>query len=166
MISAFVSLGSNTDNAGAYLAQARSALAGLEGVTIIRQSPQYQTEPQDLKEQAWFTNQVLELGCSPEWQPENLLHSLLMVESALGRVRSTDSSLRYGPRCIDIDLLLFGKTTCNSPTCQLPHPRMHLRAFVLVPLQDIAPEVSIHGTKLKDLLQRLVYSVDGLCIRQ
>lgn len=166
MIPAFVSLGSNLGDPKTFLAQARKALSDLEGIHIIAESPVYSTEPQGIKDQNWFFNQVIELACSSDWQPELLVERFLVVESRLGRLRSADPELRNGPRCIDIDLLLFGDIRSFSSTCQLPHPRMHTRAFVLVPLQDIAPEVSIDGTKVKDLLQKLVYSVKGMRILQ
>lgn len=166
MITAFVSLGSNLGDPETYLAQARKALSDLEGIQIVTESPVYSTEPQGIKDQNWFCNQVLELACSPEWHAELLLQGLLRIETSLGRTRYNAPELRNGPRCIDIDLLLFGNVLSASSTCQIPHPRMHTRAFVLVPLQDIAPEVSISGTKVKDLLQNLVYSVKGMRILQ
>lgn len=166
MITAYVSLGSNLGNATEYLAKARKAVAALRGISIVKESPQYRTEPQDMKEQDWFINQVLELHCTADWDPDSLMQSLLAVEASLGRSRSTDPALRYGPRCIDIDVLLFGEQCSASPICQVPHPRMHMRAFVLVPLRDIAPEVSIKGVKVKDLLHTIPYSVEGSCIRQ
>ncbi|MEG2172180.1 MAG: 2-amino-4-hydroxy-6-hydroxymethyldihydropteridine diphosphokinase [Desulfovibrionaceae bacterium] len=166
MITVFISLGSNLGDAQGALAKARIAVAALEGVDITAASPLYKTEPQGFHDQPWFVNQVLQLACAEHWQPSTLLHALLHVETCLGRVRSSNAAVRFGPRCIDIDLLLFGNEHCLQPSCQVPHPRMHERAFVLVPLQDIAPQVTIAGTRIDKLLQDLAYSVKDQRILQ
>lgn len=165
MNTAFVSLGSNLGDAQDTLAKARLSLSRLQAVKVEAASPLYFTEPQGLRDQPWFVNQVLQLACDNCWQGSTFLQALLEIEAKLGRVR-TASSPRYGPRCIDIDLLLFGSERLDSPECQLPHPRMHQRAFVLVPLQDIAPQVTIAGATIDEILQRLTYSVEGQRILQ
>lgn len=165
MNTAFVSLGSNMGDAQNHVAEARHALAALPDVRLEAASPVYFTEPQGLHDQPWFVNQVLRLGCASRWQGDIFLQSLLDVESRLGRVRSPHAH-RYGPRCIDIDLLLFGDEIRTEAHCQLPHPQMHKRAFVLVPLQDIAPQVTINGTCVVKILQSLTYSVEGQRILQ
>lgn len=165
MKTAFVSLGSNLGNAQGTLAKARLSLSDMQGVQLEAASPLYFTEPQGLRDQPWFVNQVLQLACDDCWQGRTFLQALLAIEAQLGRVRTTDSQ-RYGPRCIDIDLLLFGNESLDSPECQLPHPRMHQRAFVLVPLQDIAPQVTIAGAAVDKILQGLTYSVEGQRILQ
>lgn len=163
---AFVSLGSNMGNSQETLSQARDAIAAFNGVRLDAASPIYSTEPQGLHDQPWFVNQVLQLSCSDSWHSDTFLQALLEVEAQLGRVRSPDAALRNGPRCIDIDLLLFGDEHSSQPQCQLPHPRMHKRAFVLVPLRDIAPQVTIGGTSVDNILQGLTYSIEGQRILQ
>lgn len=165
MNTAFVSLGSNMGDAQEHVAQARQALTALPEVRLEAASPLYFTEPQGLRDQCWFVNQVLRLDCGPRWRGDILLQSLLEVESRLGRLRLPEAP-RYGPRCIDIDLLLFGDEIRNDKHCQLPHPQMHKRAFVLVPLQDIAPQVTINGARVDKILQTLTYSVEGQKILQ
>lgn len=166
MITAFVSLGSNMGDSEDWLAQGRAALAALEGVRVDALSPIYHTEPQGLREQPWFANQVLRLQCAKSWQAQTLMQALLQAETDLGRVRATDPALRNGPRCIDMDLLLFGDVVSAEAFCCLPHPRMKERAFVLVPLRDIDPKVSILGQTVEELLQCLSYSLEGQRIRQ
>ena len=164
---AFVSLGSNTDDARAQLCRALEALAALPGVGVAAQSPVYRTEPQELRAQPWFCNQVVALACAPAWTAQALLSALLEVEKAQGRVRSADPALRFGPRCIDLDLLLFGQECHHEPNCTVPHPRMLYRAFVLVPLRDVAPQVILpNGKTPGQTLDALRYHVLGDIIRQ
>lgn len=103
---------------------------------------------------------------APVWRPQSLLAAMLRLESALGRVRSPDPALRYGPRAIDADLLLFGEEHCSDPACRVPHPRLTQRAFVLVPLLDIAPQIRVEGTAAAQWLARLNYRLDGCRIFQ
>ena len=166
MIQAFVCLGSNMGDAEAHLAAARREIASLPGVTLVAESSLYRTEPQGKKEQPWFLNQVLELDCAPEVTAEGLLDALLAGETAMGRVR--DAGDRFGPRVIDMDLLLFGsEREEGNPHLILPHPRMAERAFVLVPLLEIAPELCMpDGTAVQTLLDRLQYRLEGSAIFQ
>lgn len=95
-----------------------------------------------------------------------MLEGLLKIEQELGRQRD-DRQQRFGPRTIDLDLLLFGDCVCETSRLTLPHPRMRERAFVLVPLQDIAPDlVFFDGQSLKTALSALVYELGGNMIRQ
>lgn len=159
---AFVSLGSNMGNAGAYLDRALEALAALPRVHLHALSPRYLTQPQGVRDQPWFTNQVAHLACAPPYTAGGLLAALLDVEARLGRVRHSDALLRYAPRCIDLDLLLFGDEHSDDPVCTLPHPRLVERAFVLVPLRDIAPKSHVaHGVTPEQALEKLVYSVQS-----
>ncbi len=105
-IRAFVGLGSNSSEAENMLARAREGLAGLPDLRLGAISPVYSTEPQGYADQPWFLNQVVELLPLPLWRPQSLLAAMLRLETALGRVRSPDPALRYGPRAIDADLLL------------------------------------------------------------
>jgi 2-amino-4-hydroxy-6-hydroxymethyldihydropteridine diphosphokinase len=125
---AFVSLGSNLGERVTALRAACEALAGLPDTDVIGASPIYETEPQDLPDQPPFLNQVvcLETGLGPD----ALLAACQAIEAAAGRVRT----VRFGPRTLDVDILLIEGVVCDSTTLTLPHPRMWQRAFVLVPL--------------------------------
>ena len=164
---AYISLGSNQDEPEAWLARARQALQTEPGLRLGALSPIYRTEPQGLRAQAWFANQVAELRCAPELGPEGLLARLLAVETRLGRQRSADPALRFGPRCIDLDVLLYGAETRAGPELILPHPRLAERAFVLVPLRDLCPDLVLpNGQRLTDALAALSYAVEGQRIYQ
>ena len=165
MTNSFIGLGSNMDNPPQRLATARSALAALPGVRLLAVSPVYRTEPQGNKNQPWFHNQVAHLACGPQWSAPALLDALLAVEAALGRQRRGEA--RRGPRRIDLDLLLFGTELCKNERLCLPHPRMFERAFVLVPLQNIAPELVLpDGRSLQRCLAALSYRLQADCIYQ
>jgi 2-amino-4-hydroxy-6-hydroxymethyldihydropteridine diphosphokinase len=126
-------------------------------VEICKVSSVYETEPELCRSTmseglvdkgSWFLNMVLELKTSLE--PMNLLELLLEIEGQMGRKRTR----RYGPRNIDLDLLLYDDLVLNSDKLTLPHPRMHERRFVLVPLVEIAPQV-VHPL-LKKNVKRLL----------
>ena len=106
-----------------------------EGLSAIAVSSAYETEPLYLEEQRWFVNCALVARTG--MPPDSLMRYLQGVERKMGRVRE----LRYGPRVIDIDLLLYGQSIVSEPTLVIPHPRMAERAFVLVPLAEVAPDL-------------------------
>jgi 2-amino-4-hydroxy-6-hydroxymethyldihydropteridine diphosphokinase len=165
MTSAYISLGSNMDNPQQQLAAAREALIALPDVHSAEFSPVYKTEPQGVKEQPWFYNQAARLLCGPSWSALSLLEALLAMEVALGRQRTGEK--RFGPRRIDLDLLLFGSEQCKNELLCLPHPRMFERAFVLLPLQDIAPELIFpDGGNVKSRLAALSCRLQAGCILQ
>jgi 2-amino-4-hydroxy-6-hydroxymethyldihydropteridine diphosphokinase len=165
MTSAFIGLGSNMDNPPQRLAAARCSLAALPDIRLLAASPVYRTEPQGKKEQRWFYNQVVHLACGSQWSAPILLEALLALEAALGRQRLGET--RFGPRRIDLDLLLFGTELCKNAQLYLPHPRMFERAFVLVPLQNIAPELVFpDGRSLQGCLAALSYRLQADCIYQ
>ncbi len=160
---AFISLGSNLGDLEDNLRQARETLSRLPEVRLDSQSTVYLAEPQDVRDQPWFANQVVSLDCGPVWTAQELLRTLLEIEDRMGRVRERDK----GPRIIDLDLLLFGSQRHDSPELTLPHPRLRERAFVLVPLRDIAPELVFpDGTRLPEALARLSFHVRGRGIYQ
>lgn len=161
---AYVSLGSNCDAASRMLAEAARRLAALPGVEVRGASPVYSTEPQDYADQPWFLNQVLKLGLESRWRPRAFVGALLEQETLMGRVR--DPALRFGPRVIDLDLLLFGEDRCDAPDCTVPHPRLLRRAFVLVPLLDVAPGLTVDGVPLSEALRGLGYRLSGQKIFQ
>jgi 2-amino-4-hydroxy-6-hydroxymethyldihydropteridine diphosphokinase len=132
----YLSLGSNMGEREDRLAQGLDALEQ-EGVSVMARSSVYETEPQDLTEQPWFLNMVVE--CHTRALPLQLMNLLLRIEREIGRVRH--ASLQRGPRPIDLDILLFGNAVIDMPQLTVPHPRMLQRRFVLEPLLEIAPEL-------------------------
>ena len=127
----FVSLGANLGDRHAYLRAARRGLTALAGTSVLAASRVYETSPQDLEDQPAFLNQVLCL--ETDLAPGELLAACLAIEGAAGRERGA----RFGPRTIDVDILLFEDVTSDDPELTLPHPRMWQRAFVLAPLAEI-----------------------------
>ncbi len=136
---AFVALGANLGDPARTVEAACMALAALPGVALQQRSSLYRTAPVGLQNQPDFINAVVALDTSLE--PLALLQALLAVEAEFGRLRRE----RNGPRSLDLDLLLHGDRELETPELSLPHPRMHLRAFVIVPLCEIAPDVIIPG---------------------
>jgi 2-amino-4-hydroxy-6-hydroxymethyldihydropteridine diphosphokinase len=130
---AFLSLGSNLGDRAENLRRAFRELAA-RGFPCARRSSLYLTEPVGGPPQDWFVNAVAEILTGET--AEALLAACLDVERAMGRVRTE----KDGPRTIDLDLLLFGNETRDTPTLTLPHPRLHERRFVLLPLAEIAPD--------------------------
>ena len=163
-IKAFVSLGSNSENAREMLKKAAKGISNFSGVKIAGFSSIYETEPQDYAEQPWFFNQVLELDVSNVWQAPEFLKSLLQLETSLGRIRNP--ALRYGPRVVDIDLLCFNNEAILLESCILPHPRMTKRAFVLAPLAEISPNLQINGHSPDYWLNLLDWTLKGNKIYQ
>jgi len=130
--SVFLGLGSNLGDSEATIER---SLLSLErrGFRVTARSSLYLSEPVDAPAQNWFLNAVVEGATG--LAPHELLACCLEVESELGRVRT----VRHGPRTIDIDLLLYGDIVCQTADLTLPHPRLHERLFVLLPLEEIAP---------------------------
>jgi 2-amino-4-hydroxy-6-hydroxymethyldihydropteridine diphosphokinase len=150
MAKVFVALGSNLGDRASNLARARERLA--RGVlTDPVASSIYETEPWGPVAQGRYLNQVI--GGETALAPRALLSKLFEIERALGRDRSSEE--RYGPRTIDLDILLYGDRTVREPDLQIPHPRMLERAFVLVPLAEIAADTAIGDVRLTDALARL-----------
>jgi 2-amino-4-hydroxy-6-hydroxymethyldihydropteridine diphosphokinase len=129
---AYLSLGSNLGEKAENLRLARKELTR-RGLYIQKASSLYKTEPVDYLAQDWFLNQGLQAGTN--FAPDQLLDCCLQVETHLGRERRVVK----GPRLIDIDILLYDETIIKSARLEIPHPRMHLRRFVLEPLAAIAP---------------------------
>jgi 2-amino-4-hydroxy-6-hydroxymethyldihydropteridine diphosphokinase len=147
----YFALGSNVGDREKNLRTAIAALAGA-GVRVTKISSFYETEPVDLREQPWFLNCVVE--GETEVSALELLRALRAIETQMG----SKKLVAKGPRLIDLDILLFGDETIDTPELQVPHPRMHLRKFVLVPLAEVAPNLkhpSWSGTAA-DLLARTV----------
>lgn len=149
MTLAYVALGANLGDAEGTLRAAQGEIAALPGAHLLKVSSLYCTAPVGLKRQPNFINGALVLdydGTSHE-----LLAALFSIEQRFGRQRSIPNA----PRTLDLDLLLFGSESSDDAVLTLPHPRMHERAFVLAPLQEIAPGLVIpgHGA-VADLLEK------------
>ncbi len=148
---AYISLGSNLGDTNKNLSNACDHIENLHNTKILKKSSIYLTEPQGLKDQPWFANQVLKVKVQ-DMEPITFLHKLLKIEIFMGRKRNT----RWGPRIIDLDLILFENKIINTKELTLPHPRMIKRAFVLVPLLEISPEVKLpSGEEVKKYLQKI-----------
>jgi 2-amino-4-hydroxy-6-hydroxymethyldihydropteridine diphosphokinase len=149
---AYVALGSNLGDRVGHLAAGRRALEATSGVHAVRASRLYETDPVGPPPQGPYLNAVLEL--TTDLSPEALLARLLAIESERGRTRGPQRDL---PRTLDLDLLLFGTRRLRRPDLEIPHPRLHERAFVLVPLCDLAPELRHPriGATMAELLRRL-----------
>jgi 2-amino-4-hydroxy-6-hydroxymethyldihydropteridine diphosphokinase len=132
-VRAYVGLGSNLGERAAYLLLGLSALSRLPKTHLLRLSPVYETDPVG-PPQPPYLNMVAEL--ETELSPKGLLAEMLRIEKALGRERRE----RWGPRTLDLDLLLYGDLVLEEAGLSVPHPRLHERAFVLVPLLDLLPE--------------------------
>ena len=150
MACAYLGLGGNLGDRAAAL---REALTKLEaaGIRITALSSVYETEPVGLRDQPCFLNMVCAI--ETDQTPFDLLVTLQNIESAMGRVRT----VRWGPRIIDLDILLYDEITLNTPYLTIPHPRMIERAFVLRPLAEISPDL-IHpgmGLTIETLVQHL-----------
>lgn len=139
MKSAYIALGANLGDPVATVRAAFAALSGLDGVRLAAASSLYRTAPVGLADQPDFINAVARVDTS--LAPESLLKTLLGLEAEFGRVRQE----KNGPRTLDLDLLLYENLVLDTPDLVLPHPRLHLRAFVLAPLAEIAPELAIPG---------------------
>ncbi len=130
---AYLSLGSNLGDRRANLRNAIGKLLSFGKLLAV--SSFYETEPLDFTEQPWFLNCAVAL--QTELKAEDFLVEIMAIEREMGRQRTQPK----GPRTIDIDILLFGKATLQTPRLTLPHPAMHQRRFVLQPLAEIAPDV-------------------------
>jgi len=146
---AYLALGSNLADRSRLLADALEHLARSPGNRLTATSPVYETKAVGLADQPDFLNLVARL--ETDLTPHALLDLCLAIEHRLGRVRRE----RWGPRTVDIDVLLLGDLTLSDERLTLPHPRMTERAFVLVPLADLAPDLPVNGLAVRDHLARL-----------
>jgi 2-amino-4-hydroxy-6-hydroxymethyldihydropteridine diphosphokinase len=145
----YLSLGSNLGERAKNLQEAIAALRNA-GVQVVRTSSLYETEPVDYLDQPWFLNCAVE--AETELAAPELLRALRGIETQMG----SKKLIAKGPRLIDIDILLYGNEVIDTPELQVPHPRMHLRRFVLQPLAEIAPNVQhpIPHLSISELLAR------------
>ncbi len=139
---AYIAFGSNLGDRRVNIQGALQRLNLENGVSLIRISPVYQTEPIGFNEDVPpFYNGVAEIEV--EFSAYHLLNILMRIENQMGRTREVSQG--YASRIIDLDILIFGRQTINQPNLQIPHPRMLQRWFVLKPLVDLYPELKIPG---------------------
>jgi 2-amino-4-hydroxy-6-hydroxymethyldihydropteridine diphosphokinase len=147
---AFVGLGANLGDREGTIRRALELLAAREGIEIVAVSALRETEPVGYVDQPSFLNGAAEVETT--LRPRELLDALLDVERGLGRERGE----RWGPRTIDLDLLLYGDERIAEPGLTVPHPRLHERRFALEPLVELDPDLDVPGRgRLADLLARL-----------
>ncbi len=133
----YLSLGSNCGDRIGYVQQATSLLGASDGISIIRTSAFYETEPWNMNSETWFVNAVLEIKTT--LSPQDLLKECQRIEQQLGRKRTQDNQSGYSDRTIDIDILFYNKDIINEENLTIPHKYLHLRAFTLVPLLELIP---------------------------
>lgn len=145
-----IALGSNLGDSSAILEAAIVMLAKTPGITVTSQSSWYQTAPVGPPQPDYLNGCVI---IDVQLTPQDLLQTTLSIEKQFGRERPE----RWGPRTLDLDILLFDNLIIDTPTLQIPHPRMSERAFVLVPLAEIAPDwlEPVSGCAIAQLVQRV-----------
>jgi 2-amino-4-hydroxy-6-hydroxymethyldihydropteridine diphosphokinase len=151
MVDALIALGGNVGDARTTIARAIAMFCDGTAVRLVARSSDYRTPPWGVTEQPAFINACI--AAATTLSPVDLLARALSVEKALGRDRTGER--RWGPRPIDIDLLAYGDLALDTPGLQLPHPRLFERAFVLVPLAEIAPDRLVGGRRVRDGLAAL-----------
>jgi 2-amino-4-hydroxy-6-hydroxymethyldihydropteridine diphosphokinase len=141
MVRSFVGLGSNLDNPREQIRRALDLLRAEAGVELVAVSSLRETDPVGYERQPRFLNGAAELRT--ELSARDLLGRLLAIERRLGRVRGKGP--RFGPRTIDLDLLLYGDEVLHEPGLVVPHPRLHERRFALEPLAELDPALEVPG---------------------
>lgn len=136
MAIAYLSLGSNKGDRIGFVQQATSLLNATDGISLIRTSAFYESEPWGMESETWFVNAVVEVKTT--LSPQSLLAECQRIESQLGRKRIEDEK-GYQDRTIDIDILFYNKEIINDENLVIPHKFLHLRAFTLVPLLELIP---------------------------
>ena len=136
MAIAYLSLGSNKGDRIGFVQQATSLLNASDGISLIRTSAFYESEPWGMDSKNWFVNAVVEIKTT--LSPQELLTQCQRIENQLGRKRLDDTK-EYQDRTIDIDILFYNKEIVNDENLTIPHKFLHLRAFTLVPLLELIP---------------------------
>ena len=133
---AFLSIGSNIGDKKTNCAKGIHQLCSTDAIRLISQAPFYQTQPVDFEHQDWFINTAIKIETT--LSPDVILIKCKEIEQQVGRQRSI---VRFGPRILDMDIILFDQVILKDSKLQIPHPRMHKRRFVLQPICDIEPTV-------------------------
>jgi 2-amino-4-hydroxy-6-hydroxymethyldihydropteridine diphosphokinase len=149
---AILGLGSNVGQKAANINAAIEALCRDGDIRLVERSKIYRSAPWGVLDQDWFVNAAVSVTTG--LSPAELLRRCLQTEAALGRVRTE----RWGPRKIDIDILVYRDERIDTPELTVPHPHLHERGFVLVPLAELAPDFKIHGRAVKDWLASIDHS--------
>jgi 2-amino-4-hydroxy-6-hydroxymethyldihydropteridine diphosphokinase len=150
-VEAFIALGGNIGDVRSTFDRAVAMLCDGETTRLTRRSSDYRTPPWGVTDQPPFVNALIAVATS--LPPHDLLARMQNTERALGRDRAHER--RWGPRTIDLDLIGYDEVALNDATLTLPHPRLFERAFVLVPLAEIAPDALVSGIRVADALGRL-----------
>lgn len=158
MTTVYISVGSNVGDRTANLNRV-SELLEKNGIKILVVSPVYETEPYGYKEQAWFYNQVIK--AETELFAREFLELCQRLEVEIGR----EKSFKWGPRVIDIDIMSFGQEVINEDDFKVPHPFLHMRQFVLQPLNDIDPNAVVPGLE-KTVTELLKECADASIVRR
>ncbi|HLZ05545.1 MAG TPA: 2-amino-4-hydroxy-6-hydroxymethyldihydropteridine diphosphokinase [Bradyrhizobium sp.] len=156
MASVLIALGGNVGDVRATFPKAIATICGMAHATLLARSSDYATPPWGEEDQARFVNACIEIETSLD--PHALLVALHRVEQQFGRDRAGER--RWGPRTLDLDLIAYDNVAIDKPDLTLPHPRLFERAFVLVPLAEIAPDRVIRGRRVAEALEDL--STEGI----
>ncbi|NLF82638.1 MAG: 2-amino-4-hydroxy-6-hydroxymethyldihydropteridine diphosphokinase [Candidatus Gastranaerophilales bacterium] len=153
MSTAYICAGSNIGDRVGYLQQANMLLKDTPGITVLDISSIYETEPVGYKDQEWFANAVIKI--ETDLEPHDLLTECMRIEKQLGRDRSIEE--RWGPRTLDLDILFYDDRIIAEEDLRIPHPRMHERAYALVPMLELDPDFvhPILGKTVVDLHNEL-----------
>ncbi len=147
---AYIGLGSNQGDKILNITRANKLIEEIEGLQIVKHSALYITSPWGKTDQEDFLNQVIKI--ETELSPLDLLHRLQEIEIKLGRLRNE----KWGPRVIDLDILLYGEAKIQNMELTVPHPYLLERLFVLIPLQEIEPDLIFpDGSKIEEVLDRI-----------
>ncbi|MBW1682395.1 MAG: 2-amino-4-hydroxy-6-hydroxymethyldihydropteridine diphosphokinase [Deltaproteobacteria bacterium] len=151
METAYIGVGSNLGDREENCLGAVDRMVRMPACRVTGRADLFQTEPVGVRDQDWFVNTVVRLDTALD--AKTLLKGLLRIETDMGRVRRK----RWDARTIDLDILLFGERTIDEPDLRVPHPLLHERRFVLVPLVQLAPELRhpVLGASMRELLARL-----------
>ncbi len=144
----YLSLGSNKGDRIGYVQQAASLLGLDEGITIVRTSAFYETEPWNMYTQTWFVNAIVEI--KTKYTPLGLLQVCQRIENQLGREHKNTND--YEDRTIDIDILFYNKDIIQEENLTIPHKYMHLRAFTLVPMMELNADF-VHPVLQKSIVE-------------